>query len=180
MATSPHIFIGSHFPGYWDFRKSLALGLVKLFQKSSYGHNELFWKRWLKCLMLICYPFLNYLAGVVFIASVWQWDDTSVPAVQNHTDVVLPYHMAHWEYFMSCWWSSFQAPASPSFSSSSQIPVSNYCSPNYITCFVFTLSLSFPLSAWILLCFFSSLTAAPNIASSTVVISMLFAFVSGH
>lgn len=134
MATSLHVFIRSQFPGYWDFQKSLALALVKLFWKFSYGHNELFWKRWLKCLMLlISHPFLYYFPGVVFIASVWQWDDTSVPAVQNHPDVLLPYHMAHWECLMNCWWFSFQAPASPSFSSSSQIPVSNYHSPNYIT-----------------------------------------------
>lgn len=75
LATSLHIFIRSQFPGYWDFQESLALGLVKLFWKSNYGHNELFWKRCLKCLMLlISNPFFNYLPGVVFTASVWQWD----------------------------------------------------------------------------------------------------------
>lgn len=134
VATSPRIFIRGQFHGHWDFHMSLALGLVKLFWKCTYGHKELFQKRWLKCFMLlISHPFLNYLPGIVFIASVWQWDDTSVPPFQNHADILLPYHMAHWECFMNCWWSSFQAPAFLSFSSSLQIPVSNYCSPNYIT-----------------------------------------------
>lgn len=41
------------------------------------------------------HPFLNDLPGIAFIASLRQRDDTSVPAVQNHTDALPPYHIAH-------------------------------------------------------------------------------------
>ena len=53
---------------------------------------------------------------------------------------------------------TLQAPASPSTLSLLQIPVCSYCPLNYFTLLflsrhIFTLSLTFPVSAWILLCF---------------------------